>query len=116
MKFKIQWIRFFLPVCALLQSACATERLNVVHIVVDDLGVMDVGFMGDERYQTSNIDRLASQGMIFTNGYAPAANCAPSRACVLTGQYPMSHGVYTVQNSDRGEASTRKIIPTPNTP
>ncbi len=87
----------------------------MVHIVADDLGVMDVGFMGDQRYATPNIDKLAAGGMVFTEGYAPAANCAPSRACVLTGQNPMVHGVYTVGNSDRGKASTRKLIPTPNT-
>lgn len=98
-----------------MQSLMAGDRPNVLHIVIDDLGVMDVGFMGDTRYQTPNIDQLASEGMVFTKGYAPAANCAPSRACVLTGQYPMSHGVYTVSSSERGKASTRKIIPTPNT-
>lgn len=95
-------------------NACAATRPNVVHIVVDDLGVMDVGFMGDERYNTPNIDRLAAQSMVFTEGYAPAANCAPSRACVLTGQNPMYHGVYTVGSSERGKARTRKIIPTQN--
>jgi len=88
---------------------------NVVHIVADDLGVMDVGFMGDKRYHTPNLDRLASQSMVFTEGYAPAANCAPSRASVMTGQNPTFHGVYTVRSSERGRAKTRKIIPTPNT-
>lgn len=104
----------FLCLVFLLQYAQADERPNVLHIVVDDLGVMDVGFMGDDRYETPNIDQLASEGMVFTNGYAPAANCAPSRASVLTGRYPMSHGVYTVASSERGEDSTRKLIPTPN--
>ena len=99
----------------LCQLSSADERPNVLHINIDDLGVMDVGFMGDKRYSTQNIDKLASQGMIFSNGYAPAANCAPSRACVLTGQLPMRHGVYTVGSSERGNASTRKIIPTKNT-
>lgn len=95
--------------------AFADQTPNVIHINVDDLGVMDVGFMGDKRYSTKNIDKLASQGMIFTNGYAPAANCAPSRACVLSGQFPMRHGVYTVGSSERGSASQRKLIPTKNT-
>lgn len=93
----------------------SVNRPNVVHIVADDLGVVDVGFMGDERYHTPNLDRLAKQSMVFTEGYAPAANCAPSRACVMTGQNPTFHGVYTVGSSKRGQASTRKIIPTPNT-
>ena len=93
----------------------ADQAPNVIHINVDDLGVMDVGFMGDKRYSTKNIDKLASQGMIFTNGYAPAANCAPSRACVLSGQFPTRHGVYTVGSSERGSVSQRKLIPTKNT-
>lgn len=106
-----------LCLCCLPILGCSTneKRPNVVHIVADDLGVMDVGFMGDERYRTPNLDRLASQSMVFTEGYAPAANCAPSRACVLTGQSPMYHGVYTVSSSERGRLKTRKIIPTPNT-
>lgn len=100
--------------CAQMTDVAAKVRPNVVHIVADDLGVMDVGFMGDVRYHTPNLDRLASQGMVFTEGYAPAANCAPSRACVMTGQNPMFHGIYTVGSSERGRAMTRKIIPTPN--
>jgi len=102
--------------CAPVDPSEAGEQPpSVLHIVADDLGVMDVGFMGDDRYTTPNIDRLASQGMIFTGGYAPAANCAPSRACVLTGEQTTRHGVYTVSSSERGKAATRKIIPTPNT-
>lgn len=102
-------------VCGCIASCVwADDGPNIVHIVADDLGVMDVGFMGDERYHTPNIDRLASQSMIFTEGYAPAANCAPSRASVMTGQQPTRHGVYTVQSSERGRLATRKIVPTQN--
>ncbi|MFH1965584.1 MAG: sulfatase-like hydrolase/transferase [Acidobacteriota bacterium] len=90
-------------------------RPNIIYINVDDLGWADLGYQGSAFYKTPNIDRLASQGMIFTNGYAPAANCAPSRACCLTGQYTPRHGVYTVNNSDRGEAADRKLIPAENT-
>ncbi len=53
--------------------------------------------------------------MLFTDAYAPAANCAPSRACVMSGQYSPRHGVFTVGNSDRGHVSQRKIIPIKNT-
>ena len=84
-------------------------------INADDLGVMDVGYQSD-RYHTPNLDRLRSQGMLFTNGYAPAANCAPSRACVMSGQLGPRHGVYTVNSSERGKAEHRKLIPTKNKP
>jgi arylsulfatase A-like enzyme len=112
----MKWIAPFFCLIFLLQCSRGERPPNVIHIVADDLGVMDVGFMGDGRYHTPHIDRLASEGMVFTNGYAPAANCAPSRACVMTGQNPMFHGVYTVGNSDRGKARTRKSSrpPTPS--
>jgi arylsulfatase A-like enzyme len=87
---------------------------NIVLINVDDLGWKDLGFMGSPYYETPNLDRLAGEGMVFTNAYAAAANCAPSRACLMSGLNTPRHGIYTVDNSDRGDARTRKIIPTPN--
>jgi arylsulfatase A-like enzyme len=91
------------------------EKINVVFILVDDLGWKDVGFMGSTYYETPNVDKLASQGMVFTNGYAAAANCAPSRACLMSGMNTPRHGIYTVSPSERGDAKTRKLIPIPNT-
>lgn len=93
----------------------ATAKPNIIYINVDDLGWADLGFQGSKYYETPNIDALAKSGAVFTNAYAPAANCAPSRACCLTGQWPQRHGVYTVNNSDRGKSKTRKLIPTKNT-
>lgn len=88
---------------------------NVVFILVDDLGWKDVGFMGSGYYETPNIDKLAGQGVVFTHAYAAAANCAPSRACLMSGMNTPRHGIYTVSPSDRGNDKTRKLIPTPNT-
>ncbi len=96
-------------------SLYAAEKPNVILINIDDLGWSDLGVMGSDYYQTPNIDKLAKQGVIFNQGYAAAANCAPSRACLISGQATPHHGVYTVLNSDRGKSSTRKIIPTKNT-
>ncbi len=79
------------------------------------MGWKDVGFMGSAYYETPNIDYLAGLGMVFTNGYASASNCAPSRACLMTGQWTPRHGVYTVSPSTRGKSETRKLIPTKNT-
>ncbi|MBP2834371.1 sulfatase-like hydrolase/transferase, partial [Aquimarina sp. U1-2] len=75
---------------------------NIVIINVDDMGWRDVGFMGSEYYETPNIDALCAQGMVFTNGYAASANCAPSRACLMTGLWTPRHGIYTVNSSERG--------------
>ena len=90
------------------------NRPNIVLIVADDLGWKDVGFMGSTFYETPNLDRLAAQGLKFTSAYTAAANCAPSRACLLSGQYSPRHGIYTVANADRGDAKTRKLIPVKN--
>ncbi|EMI53041.1 sulfatase family protein [Rhodopirellula sallentina SM41] len=100
--------------CTVAAEAAEATRPNIIYINADDLGVMDVGFQS-ERYRTPNLDRLRADGMLFTNAYAPAANCAPSRACVLSGQYGPRHGVYTVGSSQRGKSQDRKLIPTPNT-
>lgn len=91
----------------------APRRMNVLYINADDLGVMDVGFHSD-RYHTPNLDQLRAEGMLFTNAYAPAANCAPSRACVFSGQYGPRHGVYTVGSSERGKSQHRRLIPIKN--
>ena len=91
------------------------RKPNILFILVDDMGWRDVGFMGSTYYETPNIDRLASQGIVFTNAYANGPNCAPTRACLMSGQYSPRHGVYTVGNSDRGSAKHRKLIPIKNT-
>ena len=113
-------ILLFLFVFALFSCTSGTKkeqnnsRPNILLINIDDMGWRDVGFMGSEYYETPNLDALAADGMIFTNAYATAANCAPSRACMMSGQWTPRHGIYTVTNSDRGKSETRKLIPTVN--
>ena len=99
---------------SMLLSSCNKESLdkpNIILIVADDLGWSDLSYMGSEYYETPNIDKLSKSGMTFYNGYASSANCAPSRATMLSGKYHTEHGIYTVRNSDRGSRKTRKIIP-----
>lgn len=81
--------------CALC-AAEASERPNIILIMTDDLGWADLGAYGNTYHESPNIDRLAAQGMRFTDAYANAANCAPSRACFLTGHYEPRHQLYTV--------------------
>ncbi|MEN8251668.1 MAG: sulfatase [Bacteroidota bacterium] len=90
------------------------QKPNILLINIDDMGWRDVGYMGSEYYETPNLDALAAEGMIFLNAYAAASNCAPSRACMMSGQWTPRHGIYTVNNSDRGRSKDRKLIPTPN--
>ncbi|WP_242134548.1 sulfatase [Aestuariivivens marinum] len=91
------------------------RKPNILFILVDDLGWSDTGFMGSPVYETPNLDKLAIQSVVFSNGYAPAANCAPSRACILTGKNTPRHGIYTVGSSERGKTKDRKLVPTINT-
>ncbi len=96
-------------------ASLAAERApNIVLIFADDLGWKDVGYQGTDFYETPNIDRLAREGMVFSDGYASAGNCAPSRACLLSGQYTPRHGVYAVGSTKRGPAKKMRLEPVPN--
>lgn len=70
------------------ESSPRAGRANVVLILVDDLGWRDIGANGSTYYRTPNIDRLAREGVRFTDAYAACAVCSPTRAAVLTGKYP----------------------------
>ena len=63
-------------------------RLNIIFILIDDLGWRDLGCYGSTFYETPHIDRLAAQGMKFTDAYTACSVCSPTRASILTGQYP----------------------------
>ena len=105
------------------------KQPNIVLFLVDDMGWQDTSVPFyyhngqpvvtrlNQRYKnrTPNMERLAAQGMVFTNAYAAAANSAPSRACFMSGMYTPRHGIYTVSPSDRGDKTKRKLIPIPNT-
>ncbi len=63
-------------------------RPNIIFILIDDMGWRDLGCYGSSFYETPNIDRLAAQGMQFSNAYAACPVCSPTRASILTGKYP----------------------------
>ena len=72
-----------------LNSCLKQENPNFLFILVDDLGYMDVGFNNPECfYDTPNVDRLASEGVVFTQAYAACPVCSPTRASIMTGKYP----------------------------
>lgn len=78
------------------------NRPNIVVIIADDLGWADLGYNGNAFFETPNIDKLAAEGMVFDRFYPSAANCAPSRASLLTGMYTPRHQVYIPQGVSRG--------------
>jgi arylsulfatase A-like enzyme len=63
------------------------DRPNIVFIMADDMGYGDLGCYGATKIPTPHIDRLADDGMLFTDAHAPSAVCTPSRYGVLTGRY-----------------------------
>lgn len=61
------------------------DRPNIIYILADDLGYGDVSFTGQTKYQTPNIDKLARDGMFFSQHYSGSTVCAPSRSALMTG-------------------------------
>jgi len=76
-------------------EAAGPARPNVILFLVDDMGWMDCGAYGSRYYQTPNIDRLARQGMLFTDAYSANPLCSPTRASIMTGKYPARIGITT---------------------
>ena len=70
-----------------------TAQTNIVFILVDDLGWMDLTVQGSAFYETPNVDRLAGQGLRFTQAYAAHPRCLPSRYGIMTGKFPGANGV-----------------------
>ena len=69
-------------------TAAAAPKPNIVLILADDLGWKDLSSYGSDLYKTPHIDRLAKEGMRFTQAYSACTVCSPTRAAILTGKYP----------------------------
>jgi len=65
----------------------STSKPNIIYILADDLGYGDLGVYGQQKFKTPNIDKLASQGMLFTQHYSGSTVCAPSRSALMTGMH-----------------------------
>ena len=79
---------FLFCIAGSLALSAFAKQPNIILIVADDLGWKDSGAYGSEFYQTPGIDRLASEGVLFTDAYSANPLCCPTRASLLTGQYP----------------------------
>lgn len=81
--------KFVVPCFIVIGSFNAfAQRPNILYIMTDDMGYGDLGCYGQKDFATPNIDKLASQGMLFTQAYAAASLCTPTRTGFLTGRYP----------------------------
>ncbi len=76
-----------------LNAAANAKKPNFLFILVDDLGWSDLACYGNPLHETPNIDRLAAEGVRFTQAYTPCAVCSPTRAAIQTGQYPIRMGI-----------------------
>lgn len=84
----IVWVPLILFCCLSRSSFAAPDRKpNIIFFIADDLGYGDVGCFGQKLIRTPNIDRLASEGMRFTQHYSGNPVCAPSRCVLMTGKH-----------------------------
>ncbi|MGI9551625.1 MAG: sulfatase [Aurantibacter sp.] len=96
---KIKRIFFSLPLlvlCSSCQEKAAPvkeKKPNVLFILVDDLGLKDLSCTGSTFYETPNVDRIANEGIVFTQGYAASRVCSPSRASIMTGKFTARHKI-----------------------
>jgi arylsulfatase A-like enzyme len=106
-----------LSLCAALSAAAAAPQRppNILFVYLDDFGWRDAGFMGSDFYETPHLDSLAREGLVFTDAYSCAANCAPARACLLSGQYTPRHEVFNVGTRARGNGKHRRLQHVPGT-
>ncbi|WP_182868385.1 sulfatase [Rhodopirellula sp. JC639] len=93
-----------------LLGADSAGRPNIVYIMADDLGWSDVGYNGAKFYETPNIDALCRSGMEFTSAYPGAANCMPSRACIMSGMYVTRTQMWTPGMRAKGESEKMKFL------
>lgn len=82
---------------------------NILFIYLDDFGWRDTSYMGSDFYETPHLDAWAAEGVQFHQAYSCAANCAPARACLLSGQYTPRHRVFNVGTRPRGKQRDRKL-------
>ena len=102
--------------CKYSKNISENDHPNVIVIMTDDLGYIDVGFNGSTEIPTPNIDRIAQKGVRFTNGYTPYPVCSPSRAGFITGRYQQRFGYernvqYRPNDPNMGLPQTEKTIP-----
>ena len=107
-------VALIIGLCGAIAHSADARQPNIVFILADDLGYTDVACFGSKYYETPNIDRLAAEGVRFTNGYSCGPNCQPSRAALLSGQYGPRTGVYTVGGIERFDWQSRPLRPVDN--
>ncbi len=86
------WVFVFIS-CEPTSKVSTKKKPNIVFILVDDLGLHDLSVTGSTYYETPNVDRIANEGTVFTQGYAASRVCSPSRASIMLGQFTARHQI-----------------------
>ena len=89
--YSASFLTMALPLVAAEKSGNSSDRPNIIFILCDDMGYGDLACYGQKYIQTPNLDRMAAEGMLFTQAYAGNPVSAPSRASLMTGQHS-GHG------------------------
>ena len=93
-------------------SSLSLSKPNILFILIDDMGWMDLGCQGNKNLHTPNIDALAKSGIRFTDAYAPAPVCSPTRAAIMTGQSPARLQITNhLPHQDRFTPKSSKLLP-----
>ena len=108
---RVQFLTLLLTVvCFTVPTLGGETRPNIIFIMADDLGWQDVEYAGAEFFQTPHIDRLAGQGMTFHAAYSGGPNCAPTRACLMSGTYTPRHHIYTPGGRSKGNPQYMRLL------
>lgn len=89
-------------------AAAVVEKVNFIYILADDLGYGDLGCLGQRKIQTPHLDRMAAEGLLFTQHYAGGPVCGPSRACLMTGQ---SQAIGYIKGNPSGDWRKENLRP-----
>ncbi len=93
-------------------SSISLSRPNILFVLIDDMGWMDLGCQGNDNLHTPNIDALAKDGIRFTDAYAPAPVCSPTRASIMTGQSPARLQITNhLPHQDRFTPKSSRLLP-----
>ena len=99
-------IVFFLFSCSKSENGSVQNQPNVVFVIADQWRAQATAYTGNQNVKTPNIDKLASESVDFSNAISSTPVCAPTRASLLTGQYPLTHGVFYNDKPLKNEATT----------
>lgn len=99
----------------IIGAALPKEKPNIVLFLADDLGWRDLGCYGNTLHQTPHIDQLAWDGTVFTQAYAAACSCSPTRASIMTGKYPARLHMTSIIEKHRGDRAPQDapLLPPP---